>query len=66
MMAFSCKTDCDTEVILRLYERDGINGLSLLNGMFAIAIYDKNIDALFLIRDHVGENLSIIHMMATG
>ena len=51
----SCKTDCDTEVILRLYERDGINGLSLLNGMFAIAIYDKNIDALFLIRDRVGE-----------
>jgi asparagine synthase (glutamine-hydrolysing) len=52
---FSCKTDCDTEVILRLYERDGIDGISLLNGMFAIAIYDKNIDALFLIRDRVGE-----------
>lgn len=49
------KTSCDTEVILRLYERDGIDGLSKLNGMFAIAIYDKNIDALFLIRDRVGE-----------
>mgnify|MGYP001315598314 CR=1 FL=1 len=52
---YHCKTSCDTEVILRLYERDGIDGLPTLNGMFAIAIYDKNIDALFLIRDRVGE-----------
>jgi len=52
---YHCKTSCDTEVILRLYERDGIDGLPILNGMFAIAIYDKNIDALFLIRDRVGE-----------
>lgn len=52
---YDCKTTCDTEVILRLYERDGIEGLPILNGMFAIAIYDKNINALFLIRDRVGE-----------
>lgn len=52
---FVCRTHCDTESILRLYERDGIDGLSKLNGMFAIAIYDKNIDALYLIRDRVGE-----------
>jgi asparagine synthase (glutamine-hydrolysing) len=50
-----CKTHCDTEVILRLYERDGIDGISKLNGMFAIAIYDKNIDTMYLIRDRVGE-----------
>jgi asparagine synthase (glutamine-hydrolysing) len=52
---FICKTHCDTEVILRLYERDGIDGISKLNGMFAIAIYDKRIDAIFLIKDRVGE-----------
>jgi asparagine synthase (glutamine-hydrolysing) len=50
-----CKTCCDTESILRLYERDGIDGVSKLNGMFAIAIYDKNIDTMYLIRDRVGE-----------
>jgi asparagine synthase (glutamine-hydrolysing) len=50
-----CKTHCDTEAILRLYERDGIDSISKLNGMFAIAIYDKNIDTLYLIRDRVGE-----------
>lgn len=52
---YPCKTTCDTEVILKLYERDGIQGVSKLNGMFAIAVYDKRIDALYLIRDRVGE-----------
>lgn len=52
---YPCHTHCDTEVILRLYERDGIHAISKLNGMFAIAIYDKNQAALYLIRDRVGE-----------
>jgi asparagine synthase (glutamine-hydrolysing) len=52
---FVCKTHCDTESILRLYERDGIGGVSKLNGMFAIAIYDKRDDSIYLIRDRVGE-----------
>ncbi|WP_271271708.1 asparagine synthase (glutamine-hydrolyzing) [Aliamphritea hakodatensis] len=53
--SFECETNCDTEVILRLYEKLGVDGLNLLNGMFAIAIYDRNIDAMYLIRDRVGE-----------
>ncbi|MEC4089944.1 asparagine synthase (glutamine-hydrolyzing) [Pseudoalteromonas rubra] len=52
---FECKTHCDTEVILRLYERDGIDGISKLNGMFAISIFDKNKNTMYLIRDRVGE-----------
>jgi asparagine synthase (glutamine-hydrolysing) len=52
---YPCQTHCDTEVILRIYKRDGIEGVSSLNGMFAIAIYDKRIDALYLVRDRVGE-----------
>ncbi|OIR25618.1 asparagine synthase (glutamine-hydrolyzing) [Bathymodiolus thermophilus thioautotrophic gill symbiont] len=52
---YPCKTSCDTESILRLYERNGIGGISKLNGMFAIAIYDRNIETLYLIRDRVGE-----------
>lgn len=52
---YKCQTHCDTEVILRLYERDGIDFISQLNGMFAIAIWDKRKDELFLIRDRVGE-----------
>lgn len=52
---YSCRTHCDTEVILRLFERHGIDGVSRLNGMFAIAIYDKRSDDLYLIRDRIGE-----------
>ena len=52
---FHCKTQCDTEVILRLYEKEGIDGISKLNGMFAIVILDKKLDSIYLVRDRVGE-----------
>ncbi|HCR4037857.1 TPA: asparagine synthetase B, partial [Morganella morganii] len=52
---FYCRTHSDTEVILRLYQKHGIGFIHKLNGMFSIAIYDKNLDKLFLIRDRVGE-----------
>lgn len=48
------RTHSDTEVILRLYEREGIDGLRKLNGMFAIAIDDVHQDALYLVRDRIG------------
>jgi len=48
------RTQSDTEVILRLYEREGISFVSKLNGMFAIAIDDQREDALYLIRDRIG------------
>jgi asparagine synthase (glutamine-hydrolysing) len=48
------RTSSDTEVILRLYEREGIACLSKLNGMFAIAIDDAREDAIYLARDRIG------------
>lgn len=56
-----CKTNCDTEVILRLYEREGIGFVHRLNGMFAIAIYDRRSDELFLLRDRIGVKPLFIH-----
>jgi asparagine synthase (glutamine-hydrolysing) len=47
-------TSSDTEVILRLYEREGIGFVHKLNGMFAIAIDDARQDALYLVRDRIG------------
>jgi asparagine synthase (glutamine-hydrolysing) len=49
------RSKCDTEVILHLYLRDGISFLSKLNGMFAIAILDKNIGKMYVARDRIGE-----------
>lgn len=51
---YQFKTNSDTEVILRLYEVEGIDFVKKLNGMFSIAIYDENIQSLFLIRDRIG------------
>lgn len=51
---FECRTHSDTEVLLRLYEKEGIDFVSRLNGMFAIAIYDGREDAVYLIRDRAG------------
>ena len=53
-------SDGDTEVILRLYEREGIACLKRLNGMFAIAIDDAHEDALYLARDRIGEFLAAV------
>jgi asparagine synthase (glutamine-hydrolysing) len=49
------RSSTDTEVILNLYERDGIDGmLERLDGMFAIVIADTRRGAVHLVRDRVG------------
>tara|TARA_B100000787_G_scaffold160348_1_gene139318 strand:+ start:103 stop:1860 length:1758 start_codon:yes stop_codon:yes gene_type:complete len=47
-------TDSDTEVILKAYELYKTKCFELFNGMFAIAIYDKEIGELILGRDRLG------------
>ena len=44
----------DTEVILHLYEREGVECLKRLRGMFAFAIWDTRAKALFMARDRIG------------
>lgn len=48
------RTKADTEVALEILAREGMRGISRLNGMFAIAFYDHANEKLFLIRDRFG------------
>ena len=47
-------TNSDTEVIIAAYQIWGMEFVNKLKGMFAIAIYDKKINKIFLIRDRFG------------
>ncbi len=52
---YSFRSTCDTEVILAAYLKWGIDCIKRLNGMFAIALYDRKLQTLFLARDRIGK-----------
>jgi asparagine synthase (glutamine-hydrolysing) len=51
---FTFNTQTDTEVLLKAYQQWGTDCFAKLNGMFALAIYDKSKNELVLARDHAG------------
>lgn len=50
----SFSNQSDTEVLVQLYAMYGSSCLNMLNGQFALAIWDKKKEELFLARDRVG------------
>lgn len=48
-------SNTDAEVILHLYEEQGIEALQAFEGMFAFALWDARQQQLYLVRDRTGE-----------
>ena len=55
LSGYPFQSNCDTEVILAAYLKWGITFVKRLNGMFAIALFDKEDESLYLIRDRIGK-----------
>ena len=53
---YSFNGTSDTETLLAYFEKFGVEeSLNILDGMFAIAVFDKKLDILYLARDKFGE-----------
>lgn len=48
------RSRCDTETVLHLVERGGIEAATRLRGMFAFATWDRSTEELLLVRDRLG------------
>lgn len=48
------RTSSDSEIILEAFAKKGIECVNDFNGMFALAIWDKKEEELFLVRDRFG------------
>ncbi len=59
-------TNSDSESILALYERNGIDGLKLLRGMYAFIIYDKKREEVIIGRDEFGIKPLYYSLMKNG
>ena len=61
-----CRTSSESEVIINLYLQFGLDFISKLNGMFAIAIHDARDNSLHLIRDRMGKKPLWISQLNDG
>jgi asparagine synthase (glutamine-hydrolysing) len=61
-----CRTSSESEVIINLYLKFGLDFIGKLNGMFAIAIHDARDNSFHLIRDRMGKKPLWISQLNDG
>lgn len=54
------KVGCDSEIILPMFKKHGKDFIDKLFGMFAIAIYDCNVNEFYLYRDAIRNKTPIL------
>ncbi len=52
---YKFRTNSDTEVVLKCYEKFGLSFVDKLRGMFAIGIWDARLNQIVLVRDRLGQ-----------
>lgn len=55
LTGYPFRSSCDTEVIIAAYLKWGIDCIQRFNGMFAICLYDRETDDIYLVRDRIGK-----------
>ncbi|MEI8116849.1 MAG: asparagine synthase (glutamine-hydrolyzing) [Flavobacteriia bacterium] len=60
-LSYPWQTQSDTEVLLALLIQKGVEALALLEGMFALAFYDRQEQNLLLARDRFGKKPLYVH-----
>jgi asparagine synthase (glutamine-hydrolysing) len=60
-LSYPWQTQSDTEVLLALLIQKGAEALAMLEGMFAIAFYDRQEQNLLLARDRFGKKPLYVH-----
>ena len=61
-----CRDSSESEVIINLYLKYGLDFINKLNGMFAIALHDQRDNSLHLIRDRMGKKPIWISQIPDG
>ncbi len=61
-----CRDSSESEVVINLYLAFGLDFLTKLNGMYAIAIHDARDNSLHLIRDRMGKKPLWISQLSDG
>ena len=65
-LGFTFESHSDTEVILKAFHQWGVVAISRFIGMFAFALYNKEKDKLYLIRDRAGVKPLYYHVNSFG
>ena len=66
ILGYKFRSNSDTEVILKAYQEWGEESFKRLIGMFSFCILDKQLNCIYLVRDHAGIKPLYYHLSKEG